>query len=126
MDTRRSRGSLTVADMMETNTSLDVLMDEEREKLPADTEKSASRAAAHTELRVDEDGAPVRMDSRNEPAPTAPRSSGGRFHSTRARQGPGRRSQTAAGSSSTRRLRVRLESSGMPGPIVVVRVAFLM
>lgn len=34
--------------------------------------------------------------------------------------------QTEAGSSSTRRLRVRLESSGMPGPIVVARVAFLM
>ncbi|MER6613329.1 hypothetical protein [Streptomyces xantholiticus] len=30
--------------MMETNTSLDVLTDEEREKLRADTEKSASRA----------------------------------------------------------------------------------
>ncbi len=29
-------------------------------------------------------------------------------------------------SSSTRRLRVRLESSGMLGPIVVVMVAFLM
>lgn len=34
--------------------------------------------------------------------------------------------QTAAGSSSTRRLRTRLASSGMPGPIVVLRVAFLM
>lgn len=34
--------------------------------------------------------------------------------------------QTAAGSSSTRRLRVRLASSGMPGPIVVASVAFLM
>ncbi|MZE42950.1 hypothetical protein GTY49_08255 [Streptomyces sp. SID5477] len=34
--------------------------------------------------------------------------------------------QTAAGSSSTRRLRVRLESSGMPGPIVVLMAAFLM
>lgn len=34
--------------------------------------------------------------------------------------------QTAAGSSSTRRLRVRLESSGMPGPMVVLRAAFLM
>ena len=34
--------------------------------------------------------------------------------------------QTAAGSSSTRRLRVRFESSGMPGPIVVVMAAFLM
>ena len=34
--------------------------------------------------------------------------------------------QTAAGSSSTRRLRVRLESTGMPGPIVVLMAAFLM
>ena len=34
--------------------------------------------------------------------------------------------QTAAGSSSTRRLRVRLESTGMPGPIVVLIAAFLM
>lgn len=36
------------------------------------------------------------------------------------------RAQTEAGSSSTRRLRTRLESSGMPGPIVVLMVAFLM
>jgi D-3-phosphoglycerate dehydrogenase len=34
--------------------------------------------------------------------------------------------QTAAGSSSTRRLRVRFGSTGMPGPIVVLMAAFLM
>lgn len=34
--------------------------------------------------------------------------------------------QTAAGSSSTRRLRVRFESTGMPGPTVVLIAAFLM
>lgn len=37
-----------------------------------------------------------------------------------------RQAQTAAGSSSTRRLRVRFESIGMPGPIVVLSAAFLM
>jgi hypothetical protein len=37
-----------------------------------------------------------------------------------------RTAQTAAGSSSTRRLRVRFESIGMPGPIVVLMAAFLM
>ena len=37
-----------------------------------------------------------------------------------------REAQTAAGSSSTRRLRVRFGSTGMPGPIVVERAAFLM
>ncbi|GGS86630.1 hypothetical protein GCM10010286_09120 [Streptomyces toxytricini] len=35
-----------------------------------------------------------------------------------------RQAQTAAGSSSTRRLRVRFGSSWMPGPMVVVRAAF--
>lgn len=34
--------------------------------------------------------------------------------------------QTAAGSSSTRRFRVRFGSSWMPGPIVVLMAAFLM
>lgn len=37
-----------------------------------------------------------------------------------------RQAQTAAGSSSTRRLRVRFGSTGMPGPIVVLIAAFLM
>ncbi|GAA3033372.1 hypothetical protein GCM10010448_14390 [Streptomyces glomeratus] len=37
-----------------------------------------------------------------------------------------RRDQTAAGSSSTRRLRVRFGSTGIPGPIVVLTAAFLM
>lgn len=60
--------------------------------------------------------------------PRTSKGCGARSHSARVRRGyrVSTVAQTAAGSSSTRRLRVRLASSGMPGPIVVASAAFLM
>lgn len=62
----------------------------------------------------------------NEDGPRTSKGCGARPCHTRRGFRTSAEAQTAAGSSSTRRLRVRLASSGMPGPIVVASVAFLM
>jgi hypothetical protein len=61
VDTQHYKGSLTVADMLKANKSLDVLTPEERKELLAGIEESGIEGY-DTEVWVNEDGYPVRMD----------------------------------------------------------------
>jgi hypothetical protein len=61
VDTQHYKGSLTVAEMLKANKSLDVLAPEERKELLAGIEESGIEGY-DTEVWVNEDGYPVRMD----------------------------------------------------------------
>ncbi|MGW7356760.1 hypothetical protein ACWGI0_08945 [Streptomyces sp. NPDC054802] len=61
VDTQHYKGSLTVAEMLEANKSFGVLTPEERKELLAGIEKSGIEGY-DTEVWVNEDGYPVRMD----------------------------------------------------------------
>ncbi|HBF84764.1 MULTISPECIES: hypothetical protein [Streptomyces] len=61
VDTEHYKGSLTVDEMVEANESLDVLSDKERKDLLDGMEKSGIKGY-DTEVWVDEDGYPIRMN----------------------------------------------------------------
>ncbi|WP_031080438.1 hypothetical protein [Streptomyces sp. NRRL WC-3549] len=61
VDTEHYKGSLTVDEMMEANESLDVLTDKERKDLLDTVEKSGIKGY-DTEVWVDKDGYPIRMN----------------------------------------------------------------
>ncbi|MET7369518.1 hypothetical protein ABZS61_27400 [Streptomyces sp. NPDC005566] len=61
VETQHYKGSLSVKEMLAANESLDVLTDEDRKSLLANVEKSGIKGY-DTEVWVNEDGYPMRMD----------------------------------------------------------------